>query len=1059
MLLQALQKVFGTANERALKKLAPIVEEINALEPSMRRLSDAELRAKTVLFRERLRERVLEVMGSYRDLGASELARVVRDLSLHKLVFPEDLQGDGPEEWTEDLEERVDELKAQLKRTIAETLDELLPEAFAVVREAARRTLGERPFDVQLAGGIVLHQGKIAEMATGEGKTLVATLPVYLNALTGRGVHVVTVNDYLAKRDRDWMGQIYEFLGLTVGVIYHDMPQEERKRAYQCDVTYGTNSEFGFDYLRDNMAVRLEDQVQRGFHYAIVDEVDSILIDEARTPLIISGPAEKATDLYYKMAEIAKKLERGLPPEPGVRKEPTGDYTIEEKNRSVHLTLQGIAKAEKLLGVEGLFSPENMELAHMLIQAIRAKELYHRDRDYIVQDGQVIIVDEFTGRLMPGRRYGEGLHQAIEAKEGVKIERENQTLATITYQNFFRLYEKRAGMTGTAKTEEKEFQEIYGMDVVVVPTNRPMIRQDFPDVVYRTEKGKFFAVVEEIAEKYERGQPVLVGTISIEKSERLSQMLKEPRLYFPRLEMRVELFKKASAKQQGEAWDRLRKLLERPTALKEEDLIPFEGLIPQKGNLRAAWEGLKRAVHTLAILRQGIPHQVLNAKHHAKEAEIVAQAGRSKTVTIATNMAGRGTDIKLGGNPEYLAASLLEKEGFNRYEWKVELFIKKMVAGQEEEARALAQELGVREELLERIRQIREECKADEERVRSLGGLFIIGTERHESRRIDNQLRGRAGRQGDPGGSRFYVSFDDDLMRLFASDRVIAMLDRMGFDDSEPIEHPMVSRSIERAQKRVEDRNFAIRKQLLQFDDVMARQREVIYAQRRLILLGKDEEVKEAALGMVEETVASVAENFLNPQVHPEDWDLEGLKTALLDVAPQLEDFPFEELRGLKPEEGVERLVEAALKAYEAREAELTPPLMRAVERFVILNVVDSAWKEHLHNLDVLRQGIFLRGYGQKDPFQEYKIEATRLFNEMVAFIKTEVAKFLFRLKVEAEPVRPVREAPYVPVPEPKQEAETFTERKRPTTPPPQPGLSRAERRRLMREERKRKKG
>jgi len=742
-----------------------------------------------------------------------------------------------------------------------------------------------------------------------------------------------------------------------------------------------------------------------------------------------------------------------------VRKEPTGDYTVEEKNRSVHLTLQGIAKAEKLLGIEGLFSPENMELAHMLIQAIRAKELYHRDRDYIVQDGQVIIVDEFTGRLMPGRRYGEGLHQAIEAKEGVRIERENQTLATITYQNFFRLYEKRAGMTGTAKTEEKEFQEIYGMDVVVVPTNRPVIRKDFPDVVYRTEKGKFYAVVEEIAEKYERGQPVLVGTISIEKSERLSQMLKEPRLYLPRLEMRLELFKKASQKQQGPEWERLRKLLERPAQLKDEDLAPFEGLIPPKGNLRTAWEGLKRAVHTLAVLRQGIPHQVLNAKHHAREAEIVAQAGRSKTVTIATNMAGRGTDIKLGGNPEYLAAALLEKEGFDRYEWKVELFIKKMVAGKEEEARALAQELGIREELLERIREIREECKQDEERVRALGGLFIIGTERHESRRIDNQLRGRAGRQGDPGGSRFYVSFDDDLMRLFASDRVIAMLDRMGFDDSEPIEHPMVTRSIERAQKRVEDRNFAIRKQLLQFDDVLSRQREVIYAQRRLILLGKDEEVKEAAIGMVEETVASLAENFLNPEVHPEDWDLEGLKATLLDTAPQLQDFPFAELRALKAEEAVERLVEAALKAYEAREAELSPPLMRAVERFVILNVVDNAWKEHLHNLDVLRQGIFLRGYGQKDPFQEYKIEATRLFNEMVAFIKSEVAKFLFRLKVEAEPVRPVREAPYVPVPEAKPEpSEVFgVERKR-ATPPPQPGLSRAERRRLMRQEKKRKK-
>ncbi|MGC8968433.1 MAG: preprotein translocase subunit SecA [Thermus sp.] len=941
------------------------------------------------------------------------------------------------------------------------SLDELLPMAFALTRESAKRYLGMRHFDVQLIGGAVLHEGKIAEMKTGEGKTLVATLAVALNALTGKGVHVVTVNDYLARRDAEWMGPVYRGLGLSVGVIQHASTPEERRKAYLADVTYVTNAELGFDYLRDNMAISPDQLVLRHdtpLHYAIIDEVDSILIDEARTPLIISGPAEKATDLYYKMAEIAKKLERGLPAEPGVRKEPTGDYTIEEKNRSVHLTLQGIAKAEKLLGVEGLFSPENMELAHMLIQAIRAKELYHRDRDYIVQDGQVIIVDEFTGRLMPGRRYGEGLHQAIEAKEGVRIERENQTLATITYQNFFRLYEKRAGMTGTAKTEEKEFQEIYGMDVVVVPTNRPMIRKDFPDVVYRTEKGKFYAVVEEIAEKYERGQPVLVGTISIEKSERLSQMLKEPRLYLPRLEMRLELFKKASAKQQGPEWERLRKLLEKPAGLKDEDLAPFEALIPPKGNLRAAWEGLKRAVHTLSVLRQGIPHQVLNAKHHAKEAEIVAQAGRSKTVTIATNMAGRGTDIKLGGNPEYLAAALLEKEGFDRYEWKVELFIKKMVAGKEEEARTLAQELGVREELLAKIREIREACKEDEERVRALGGLFILGTERHESRRIDNQLRGRAGRQGDPGGSRFYVSFDDDLMRLFASDRVIAMLDRMGFDDSEPIEHPMVTRSIERAQKRVEDRNFAIRKQLLQFDDVLSRQREVIYAQRRLILLGKDEEVKEAALGMVEETVASLAENFLNPQVHPEDWDLEGLKAALLDTAPQLQDFPFEELRGLKAEEGVERLVEAALKVYEAREAELSPPLMRAVERFVILNVVDSAWKEHLHNLDVLRQGIFLRGYGQKDPFQEYKFEATRLFNEMVAFIKSEVAKFLFRLKVEAEPVRPVREAPYVPVPAPKEEARPFgVEKKRPT-PPPQPGLSRAERRRLMREEKKRKK-
>ena len=961
----------------------------------------------------------------------------------------------------QDLAAAYAELREKHKR--GASLEELLPMAFALTRESAKRFLGLRHYDVQLIGGAVLHEGKIAEMKTGEGKTLVATLAVALNALTGKGVHVVTVNDYLARRDAEWMGPVYRGLGLSVGVIQHSSTPAERRKAYLADVTYVTNAELGFDYLRDNMAISPDQLVLRHdtpLHYAIIDEVDSILIDEARTPLIISGPAEKATDLYYKMAEIAKKLERGLPAEPGVRKEPTGDYTVEEKNRSVHLTLQGIAKAERLLGIQGLFSPENMELAHMLIQAIRAKDLYHKDRDYIVQDGQVIIVDEFTGRLMPGRRYGEGLHQAIEAKEGVRIERENQTLATITYQNFFRLYEKRAGMTGTAKTEEKEFQEIYGMDVVVVPTNRPMIRKDFPDVVYRTEQGKFFAVVEEIAQKYERGQPVLVGTISIEKSERLSALLSKPALYLPRLEMRARLFQKAAAKQKGEEWERLFKLLERPGQLKDEDLAPFEGLIPAKGGLRTAWEGLKRAVHTLGILRQGIPHQVLNAKHHAKEAEIVAQAGRSKTITIATNMAGRGTDIKLGGNPEYLAASLLEKEGFDRYEWKGELFIKKLLQGQEEEARRLAGELGVREELIQRIIQVREECKADEERVRGLGGLFILGTERHESRRIDNQLRGRSGRQGDPGGSRFYVSFDDDLMRLFASDRVIAMLDRMGFDDSEPIEHPMVSRSIERAQKRVEDRNFAIRKQLLQFDDVMARQREVIYTQRRLILLGKDEEVKEAALGMVEEAVASIVENHLNPQVHPEDWDLEALQAQLLDVAPQLSDFPFEELRKKKPEEGVEALVEAAFKAYEAREAELGAPLMRAVERFVILQVVDNAWKEHLHNLDVLRQGIFLRGYGQKDPFQEYKFEATRLFNEMVGFIRMEAAKFLFRLKVEVEPVRspspiPTQEqTPYPPVPE----AETpFGLAKRPASPSPQ-GLSRAERRRLMREEKKKKK-
>jgi len=975
--------------------------------------------------------------------------------------------------------ERIPDLAAAYaelreRRARGESLEALLPRTFALTRESSRRFLGLRHFDVQLIGGAVLHEGKIAEMKTGEGKTLVATLAIALNALDGKGVHLVTVNDYLARRDAEWMSPIYRGLGLSVGIIQNSSTPEERRNAYLCDVTYVTNSELGFDYLRDNMAITPDGLVLRHdtpLHYAIIDEVDSILIDEARTPLIISGPAERATDLYYRMAEIAKQLERGEPAEPGVRKEPTGDYTIDEKQKNVQLTVQGIAKAERLLGLQGLFSPENMEKAHMLIQALRAKDLYFRDRDYIVQDGEVIIVDEFTGRLMPGRRYGEGLHQAIEAKEGVKIERENQTLATITYQNFFRLYSKRAGMTGTAKTEEKEFQEIYGMDVVVVPTNRPMIRQDHPDVVYRTERGKFFAVVEEIAEKFERGQPILVGTISVEKSERLSAMLKEPRYYMAQVELRAQVFLKLAERNAGLLKsfeehlglkpDQFKALLQRPANLKEEELAKLEPLIPSKGNLRTAWTNLQRAVHTLEVIRRGIPHQVLNAKYHQRESEIVAQAGRSKSVTIATNMAGRGTDIKLGGNPEYLAAALLQKEGFDRYEWKVELFIKRLIQGDEEGAQALAQELGVRPDLLEEIRRLRDTCIADEARVKELGGLFILGTERHESRRIDNQLRGRSGRQGDPGESRFYVSFDDDLMRLFASDRVIGMLDRMGFDDSEPIVNNMVTSSIERAQKRVEDRNFGIRKQLLQFDDVMARQREVIYAQRRTILLGSDEEVREAALNMIQDTLSGLAEEILNPQIHPEDWDLKALQASVVDLAPGLSNFDFEQLRKLGPEEGLERLLQAAEEHYQKREEELSGPLMRALERFVILQVVDNAWKEHLHNLDVLRQGIGLQGYGQKDPFREYKIEATKLFNEMVENIKLEVTRFLYRLQVQTAPqysptVVVAAPEPQVSPVESPFEAPPLPQRTAPAR--PAPGLNRAERRRLEREERRKKK-
>nr|MBA2666004.1 preprotein translocase subunit SecA [Trueperaceae bacterium] len=646
-----------------------------------------------------------------------------------------------------------------------EPLGTLLPEAFALTRESAKRFLGLRHYDVQLVGAAALHYGKIAEMKTGEGKTLVATLALALNALTRKGTHLVTTNDYLARTGAEWMGPVYRGLGLTVGVVEHGHDNAARRANYGCDVTYLTNSELGFDFLRDNMAFRTDQLVlreQTPLHFAIIDEVDSILIDEARTPLIISGPAEKATDMYYTMAKIAKQLERGAPGD-GENKRPTGDYVAEGKSKDIHLTEQGIAKAEGLLGVDGLFDTQNMEVGHMLRQALRAREHYHLDKQYVKDEGGgVVIVDEFTGRLMPGRRFGEGLHQAIEAKEGVKIERENQTLATITYQNFFKLYDKIAGMTGTAKTEEKEFQEIYKTDVLIIPTNKPIVRKDYDDMVYRTIEGKYQAVIEEIVEAHGRKQPVLVGTVTIEASERLAAMLK----------------------------------------------------------------------------RRGIPHHVLNAKYHRREAEIISQAGRSGAVTISTNMAGRGTDIVLGGNPEALAGQLIEREGLNRYDGKVEIFIKSVMLKKMDDARRLAREIEeLREDIIPDLERLRDDAARDHEVVVAAGGLHIIGTERHESRRIDNQLRGRAGRQGDPGSSRFYVSFEDDLMRLFANEKVLGMMDRLGMDDSQPIEAGMVTKSIENAQKRVEDRNFGIRKQLLEFDNVMSKQREVIYAQRREILL------------------------------------------------------------------------------------------------------------------------------------------------------------------------------------------------------------------------------
>ncbi|MCF6097228.1 preprotein translocase subunit SecA [Thermovorax subterraneus] len=783
-----IRKIFGDPNEREIKKLVPIVEKVNDWESKIKVLSDSQLKEKTNEFKNRLHA--------------------------------------------------------------GETLDDLLPEAFAVVREAAKRTLGMRPFDVQVMGAIVLHQGRIAEMKTGEGKTLVATMPAYLNALTGKGVHVVTVNDYLARRDSEWMGAIYKFLGLEVGLIVHGLDFQERKKAYSADITYGTNNEFGFDYLRDNMVIYKEHIVQRELNYAIIDEVDSILIDEARTPLIISGQAEESTDIYYRFARFVPRLKAGE------------DYIVDEKAHSVIPTEKGIKKAEEFLGVKNLYDEENMELLHHFHQALKAHALMKRDRDYVVKDGQVIIVDEFTGRLMYGRRYSEGLHQAIEAKEGVKVERESKTLATITFQNYFRMYKKLAGMTGTAATEEEEFRKIYGMDVVVIPTNKPMIRVDYPDVVYKTEKAKFEAVVREIEDCYRRGQPVLVGTVSIEKSEMLSEMLK----------------------------------------------------------------------------KKGIPHQVLNAKYHEKEAEIIAKAGQKGAVTIATNMAGRGTDIVLG------------------------------------------------------------------EGVAELGGLHVIGTERHEARRIDNQLRGRSGRQGDPGSSRFYVSLEDDLMRLFGSDSIKGLMDRLGLEDDQPIEHPLITKAIENAQKKVEARNFDIRKHVLEFDDVMNTQREVIYSQRRKVL--EQDNLKDSVKQMIEDVVDRLLDVYASKEMHPEDWDLKGLSEYYADI------FMIKDVLGNKVEEDVTReelrkiLVERAFEWYDKKESEIGEETMRELEKVIMLKVVDQKWMDHIDAMDQLREGIGLRAYGQRDPLVEYKIEGYEMFQEMIKNIQEDTLRYLFRVQVKAAPQR-----------------------------------------------------
>jgi preprotein translocase subunit SecA len=856
VLTALLRKIFGTKHQRDVKRMMPVVGAINALAAEVQRESDAGLRAKTETFRKRL--------------------------------------ADGAE------------------------LDDLLVEAFAVCREAAERRLRMRHFDVQLIGGMVLHEGKIAEMATGEGKTLVATLPAYLNGLTGRGVHIVTVNDYLARRDAQWMGPVYHALGLSIGVIQHEAsflydPEYVtpdirmaalrpcgRPEAYRADVTYGTNNEFGFDYLRDNMRFSLDELVQRNLNYAIVDEVDSILIDEARTPLIISGPAEESTDKYYTIDRVIPKLRKAATIVEGklseIEAQVEGDYIVDEKSRAVSLTEQGIATCERLLGIENMYDPQHIETLHHVNQGLRAHALFKKDVDYVVKDGQIIIVDEFTGRMMPGRRWSDGLHQAVEAKEGVRIERENQTLATITFQNYFRMYAKLAGMTGTAETEAEEFANIYKLDVTVVPTNRPLIRVNNPDVVYKTEREKFNAVAEEIIECHEKGQPVLVGTVSIEKSEQLAKLLK----------------------------------------------------------------------------KRGVKHEVLNAKYHEREAEIVAQAGREGAVTIATNMAGRGTDILLGGNPDFLAKEILRRRGLDP-------------STAPAEARQAAWQ------------EAKKVTDPEHERVVGVGGLHILGTERHESRRVDNQLRGRSGRQGDPGSSRFYLSLEDDLLRIFGAERIQRIMERLGMEEGEPIEHKLVTRAIATAQKRVETHNFEIRKHLLEYDDVMNKQREIVYRMRREILDGESQE--ETVRDWIEELVAGALDAYAPASAHPEDWDLAGLTEALyrqfdLRVAPA-------EYKEVTSREGLAELVTTAVtERYRQREQEFGPELTRAIERREMLVVIDQQWKDHLLSIDHLKEGIGLRGYGQRDPLTEYKREAFDLFQDMVERTKATVIERLFKLQL-----------------------------------------------------------
>ncbi len=852
-----LEKIFGSYSEKELKRIQPLVDKVLALEEQFRGMSDGELRDMTSRLKKRLQE--------------------------------------------------------------GESLDDILPEAFAACREAADRVLQMRHFPVQIVGGIILHQGRIAEMKTGEGKTLVATLPAYLNALAGKGVHIVTVNDYLARRDSEWMGKLYRFMGLTVGLVVSGMDQEDKKAAYDADITYGTNNELGFDYLRDNMVVYRQNQVQRGWSYAIVDEVDSILIDEARTPLIISGQGDKSTELYQVADRFARTLRVLRVREVDAKEdqdELEADYIVDEKARTATLTPRGAKKAEEYFHIESLNDPENLTLAHHINQAIKAHGVMKKDVDYVVKDGEVIIVDEFTGRLMIGRRYNEGLHQAIEAKEGVKVAHESKTLATITFQNYFRMYDKLAGMTGTAQTEADEFREIYHLDVVEIPTNRPLARNDCPDVVYKTEKGKFSAAIQQILECHQKGQPILVGTVSIEKSEILSAMLR----------------------------------------------------------------------------RQGVKHEVLNAKNHEKEAEIVAQAGKYGAVTISTNMAGRGTDIMLGGNAEYLAKAQLRREGMTE-----EQISDATAFGETKDEEILA----ARKRFGELMAQYKEEIAPEAEKVRQAGGLFILGTERHESRRIDNQLRGRAGRQGDPGETRFIISLEDDLMRLFGGERVQSLMDTMGVEEDMPIENKLLSNTIESSQRKIEGRNFQIRKNVLQYDDVMNRQREIIYGQRRKVLDGED--LRENIRAMAGELVGETVDRFLLDGEIKDEWNLDGLRDNFLGWVTTGEDLRYDTqaLEEVTKEEIKELLQERIRERLEKREKELNPQLMRELERMILLRNVDQKWMNHIDDMEALKQGIGLRGLAQRDPVVEYRMEGFEMFDAMIASIREDTIKMLLTVQIK----------------------------------------------------------